>query len=132
MIKERKESLIEDLSYLDQDQIFEYIVDLGQKFTRQPEWASDDTKIPGCTSKLWLKHNVIAGNVTFETCSDSRIVDGTARLLISLVNNCCPADIVVELDELDSLPSVIGLSSQRRNGTSYLIARIKSIVRSCL
>jgi cysteine desulfuration protein SufE len=131
MIKLRKEKLLEDLGYLEQDQIFEYLIDHGQRFSSQPEWASDANKVPGCISRLWVGHDMSKNSLIFKVCSDSRLVDGTARVIVSLVDGCNPGDVVDELDELDSMPSVLGLSMQRRNGTSYLISCIKGIVRSC-
>ena len=131
MLKERKQSLLEDLSFLDPDQIFEFLIDQGRRFEGKPDWASDSNKVPGCISNLWLVHNLDDKLLHFDVCSDSRLVDGTARILVSLVDGCSPAQLVSELDELDSLPTVLGLSSQRRNGTSYLISRIKGIVKSC-
>ena len=129
MIKERIDNLVDDISVIDPDDLFQYLIDQGNKFRDIPDWASDANRVPGCMSRLWVKHEVIHRGLRFQTCSDSLIVDGAARIVTDIASGIPLDQARLEADELDRLPQILHLSMQRRNGMSNLINRVKQIIR---
>lgn len=129
MIKERIRNLVDDVSIIDPDDLFQYLMDRGERFRTVPSWASDANRIPGCMSRLWLEYHVTEQGLRFQTCSDSLMVDGTAKIVTDIVSDVPLAQARSEAGELDLLPQILNLSMQRRNGMSNLIGRVKQIIQ---
>lgn len=125
MIRKRLDELAQEFALIDQDDVFHYLVDRGEKFTDIPAWANDTNRVPGCVSRLWANIAVADGVVRARTRSDSILVDGTARVVAEIVDGVDPEVARQEMGELDRVPALLGLSSQRRNGLSNLITHIK-------
>lgn len=125
MIKERLDELAEQISLIDPDDVFHYLMDRGQRFSGVPEWANDTNRVPGCMSRLWANVDLVPTGIEITTCSDSLLVDGTARVVADIINGVPLEQARGSISELDRIPSLLGLSSQRRNGLANLIIRIR-------
>lgn len=106
---------------------YEYLIDLGKSLALvAPSDKSDDLLIKGCQSKLWLK-SVFDGNVvTYFADSDAIITKGIASLMIRVLSNHSPAEIVnAKLDFIDQIGLREHLSPTRANGLLSLIKQMK-------
>jgi len=125
------EEIVEDFSWLESwDDRYGYLVDLGRRLPpMDPADKTDETRIEGCQSGVWIKIKP-AGSppvLTFTGDSDSAIVKGLVSIVISLVNGRSPQQIL----DLD-IPGFFGqlnlenhLSPTRKTGLNEMIKSIK-------
>lgn len=129
------DELVENFSLLDDwEDRYAYVIDLGKKLEPMPEAEkTEDTKVRGCMSQVWLVHEPVARDgetrLHFRADSDAFIVKGLIAVLLELYNNRRPAEIL-ETDAVDTLAR-LGLSNHlspnRRNGFVAMVERIKAI-----
>ncbi len=92
----------------------------------------DINKINGCTSQAWVVGNINGDETyTFKTDSDSLIVKGLLLILEKIFTNQPTKDILAI--NSDGILCAVGLektiTSQRTNGFSSAVEKIKSIVK---
>ena len=108
---------------------YAHIIDLGKA---NPPLAADErseeTRVRGCASQVWLVSDVLDGRLTVRAESDAMIVSGLIALLVRLysgqsVDEILAFDVETFLDEI----GVSGaLTAQRSNGLASMIVRIRS------
>ncbi len=106
---------------------YEYLIDLGKSLPliAQSE-KSDNLLIKGCQSKLWLKSSFDGNLVSFFADSDAIITKGIAALMIRVLNNQSPSEILnANLDFINSIGLKEHLSPTRANGLVSLIKQMK-------
>ena len=106
---------------------YEYLIDLGKSLPliTQSE-KSDNLLIKGCQSKLWLKSSFDGNLVNFFADSDAIITKGIAALMIRVLNNQSPSEILsANLDFINSIGLKEHLSPTRANGLVSLIKQMK-------
>ena len=84
-----KEQLLKNFSRCnDWEEKYLYIIELGNRFCHLSEQeCSDDKRVIGCQSKVWLDVQVEEDLVKLSGNSDTVIVKGLVALLILLTNN---------------------------------------------
>ena len=92
----------------------------------------DINKINGCTSQAWVVGSINADDTyTFKTDSDSLIVKGLLLILEKIFTEKSAKDILAA--NSDGILQAVGLektiTSQRTNGFSSALEKIKSIVK---
>ena len=92
----------------------------------------DINKINGCTSQAWVVGNINPDDTyTFKTDSDSLIVKGLLLILEKIFTEKSAKDILAT--NSDGILRAVGLektiTSQRINGFSSALTKIKSIVK---
>ncbi len=86
---------------------------------------TDDVKVKGCQSQVWLLARIEEGKVFFRGDSDALIVKGLVGLLIRMYSGLTPAEILaLKPDFLKELGFESHLSPSRANG---LFAMAKQI-----
>ena len=93
------------------------------------EEKSDDYRVHGCESKVWLLGSVEDGHWQFRAASDARLIRGLVALLLARVNGLSAA----QLQQVD-LPGwfeQLGLSRQlspsRSNGLNAVLQRMREM-----
>lgn len=131
------DDLIDNFDLFDDwEEKYKYIIDLGKKLPDMPEAEkSEDNKVRGCMSQVWLTSHDNADDPTllsFNADSDAFIVKGLIAVLMIIFNNKS-ADDIASIDAI-SILSEIGLdhhlSPNRRNGLVAMVERIKFIAAS--
>ncbi|MGE0050044.1 MAG: SufE family protein, partial [Arcobacter sp.] len=98
-IEERVEEIKEDLDFFDDELAkYEYIIDLGKKL----EEFNEADKIPanivhGCTSQVWLTHEIKDGKMYFHGTSDAIIVKGLVYMILKIFSGAT----IQELKDID-------------------------------
>ena len=96
-----------------------------------PELLTDDRKVPGCLSGLWLHGSFGDGVCTFTAKSESDMVQGIASFICDLYSNRSPAEI---LSIGDAMVQVLGLerllSTTRKRAVSSTVSYILYTARS--
>ncbi|BFM50151.1 SufE family protein [Marinomonas sp. THO17] len=106
---------------------FKTLVDLSKSLIRlSPEDKTEENKIKGCESAVWLIENKQDGVCHFRADSDAKLMRGVLVALLSLVNGKSKEDIQA-MDLANALTELnLGsyLTSSRSNGVLAILDRI--------
>lgn len=126
-IDEKQDEIIDEFSGIDDwmDR-YGYIIDLGNQLPAIDEkYKTPEHLIEGCQSRVWLNADYIDGKVHFTADSDAIIVKGIISLLISVLNDHTPDEILAsDLRFIDAIGLSQHLSPTRSNG---LLAMVKQM-----
>jgi cysteine desulfuration protein SufE len=127
-INEIQNELIEDFSFFeDWMSKYEYIIQLGKELPLiNDAYKTDDLLIKGCQSRVWLHADYQDGKVVFTADSDAIITKGLVSLMIKVLSNQQPKDIVnSELYFIDEIGLKEHLSPTRANGLVSMVKQMK-------
>ncbi|GED22487.1 SufE family protein [Halomonas halmophila] len=105
---------------------YQYIIDLGKQLPTFPdEWKTEERKIQGCQSNVWMHHQRDGDSLHFQAISDAAIVSGLIAVLMRIYNDRRPQDI---RDTSPHFLTDLGLdkhlSPTRSNGLHSMLERI--------
>jgi cysteine desulfuration protein SufE len=128
-IKELQDEVIEEFDGLD-DWMDKYqmLIDLGNDLEPLEErYKTPENIIEGCQSRVWVQCDYVDGRLQLSADSDALIVKGIIALLIRVLNNQTPADILgSELYFIDRIGLRDHLSPTRSNGLLAMIKQIRA------
>ena len=106
---------------------YSYLIELGNELKDlDPREKTDQYLIKGCQSRVWLIPEFMNGRILFRGESDAVIVKGLVALLLRVVSNQTPQDIInTELHFVDAIGLRQHLSPTRSNGLLAMIKQIK-------
>ena len=82
----------------DWDQRYRYLIELGEKLLPMPgALKTNENKVKGCMSQVWIHAIIDDGRVKFDGDSDTSVIKGILALLISL----CDGLSVKQIQDLD-------------------------------
>ncbi|MGB1361500.1 MAG: SufE family protein [Alphaproteobacteria bacterium] len=122
-------NLIEDFSFFDTwEEKYEYIIDMGKKLPPMDDaLKTDETKVKGCMSQVWLVGFNDGDKITFVADSDAIIVKGLIGLLMKIFNGATKQEI--NNTDINDLFAKLGLDKNlagtRRNGLASMVNKIK-------
>lgn len=126
-INEIQDEIIEEFNEFD-DWMDKYqlLIDLGsEQEPLEAQYKTEQNLIDGCQSRVWLQADYNDGRIQFRAESDALIVKGIITLLIKVVNNQTPDDILnADLYFIEQIGLKEHLSPTRSNG---LLAMIKQM-----
>lgn len=127
-INEIQDEIIEDFSALD-DWMDRYalIIEMGNSLPAMNEEDKTPTNIiEGCQSRVWITAKMQDGKIQFEGESDAIIVRGIVSLLLRVLNNQSPQDIVAsDLYFIKEIGLQEHLSPTRSNGLVSMLRQMK-------
>jgi cysteine desulfuration protein SufE len=106
---------------------YEYIIDLGKDLPLiEADKKTDDRLIQGCQSRVWVAAEFENNRIQFTADSDAIITKGIINLLIRVLSNQSPEDIVKsELYFIGKIGLQEHLSPTRANGLLEMVNRLK-------
>ena len=126
-INERQDEIIDEFSGLDDwmDR-YQLLIDLGSELQPLPEeQKTEQNLIDGCQSRVWLQADYRDGRLFFTAESDALIVKGIVALLIRVLSDATPKQIIdADLYFIDAIGLREHLSPTRSNG---LVAMVKQM-----
>jgi len=126
-INERQDEIIDEFTGLDDwmDR-YQLLIDIGNDMEPLPEqYKTDQNLIDGCQSRVWLQADYHDGRIFFAAESDALIVKGIVSLLIRVLSNATPQEIIdADLYFIDQIGLKDHLSPTRSNG---LVAMVKQM-----
>ncbi|MBG15145.1 MAG: Fe-S metabolism protein SufE [Crocinitomicaceae bacterium] len=128
-IRELELEIVDEFSiYENWMEKYEYIIELGKDLPLiQDEFKTDNYIIKGCQSRVWVHANYIDGKVFFTADSDAIITKGIIALLIKVLSNQSPEDILsAKLNFIDQIGLTSHLSPTRANGLLGMVKQIKN------
>jgi len=128
-IEEIEREIVEEFSLFDSwDDRYEYIIDLGKKLPPLEEkYRTDENKVRGCQSTVWLGAELEDGRVFFQGDSNSTIVKGLISLLIRVLSGQTPDAIInAKLDFINGIGMTSHLAQTRSNGLLAMVKGMKN------
>ena len=128
-INELQDEVIEEFALFDDwMEKYEYIIDLGKDLPLIEEAKkTEDRLIHGCQSRVWVEAEVLDDRMCFTADSEAIITKGIISLLIRVLSNQTPENIVKsELYFIGKIGLQEHLSPTRANGLVGMINRLKS------
>lgn len=128
-IEERQQEVIEEFEGFD-DWMDKYqlLIDLGGEQRPLPaEYKTESNLIDGCQSRVWLQADLTPeGKIHFQAESDALIVKGIVTLLIRVLDNQSPDDILeADLHFIEDIGLKEHLSPTRSNGLLAMMKQMK-------
>jgi cysteine desulfuration protein SufE len=123
-----QDEIIEDFNLFDNwEDKYAYIIELGKKLPLLEEkYKTDEFKIKGCQSNVWVKSFFEEGKVFFQADSDAMIVKGLVSLLLKVLSNQTPDEISkAHLYFIEKIGMAQNLSMTRANGLASMIKQMK-------
>ena len=127
-IKEAEEKIIGEFSYFeDWMDKYIYIIELGKSLPLiDPQYKTDEYRIEGCQSNVWLQAEYRDNRLHFTADSDAIITKGIINLLIRVLSDRTPQEILsADLSYIDAIGLKKHLSPTRSNGLLAMIQQIK-------
>ncbi len=127
-INEIQDEIVEEFSDFDDwmDR-YQLLIDLGSEQAPLPEqYKNEQNLIDGCQSRVWLQADLVDGRIHFQAESDALIVKGLVALLIRVLDNQTPADILsADLYFIEKIGLSEHLSPTRSNGLLAMLKQMK-------
>ncbi len=110
---------------------YQYLIDLGRKLPSFPEeWKTEEHRLHGCQSMVWIVPQGNAQKLDFHAISDSAIVSGLIYLALRVYSGRTASEIIVtEPDYIADIGLAKHLSPTRSNGLASLLAFIRDTAR---
>lgn len=127
-IQETEQQIINEFSFFeDWMDRYNYIIELGKSLPMiDDKYKTDQYLISGCQSKVWLYADIREGKVIFSADSDAIITKGIVNLLIRVLSNQTPQEILdAPLAYIDAIGLKEHLSPTRSNGLVSMIKQMK-------
>ncbi len=105
---------------------YEHVIDLGKQLPEFPEeWKTEQNKIQGCQSQVWLHMRLEDGKVLIDGISDAAIVSGLVAIVLRVYAGQAPQDILnAKPDFIKDIGFTDHLSPTRSNGLHSMLRTI--------
>lgn len=102
---------------------YQYLIDLGRRLPAFPEeWKTEQNRLLGCQSKVWIVPHEQDGKLFFSAISDSSIVSGLVYLALRVYSGRSREEIrATAPDFVQAIGLSKHLSPTRSNGFSALL-----------
>ena len=113
--------------FSDWSERYQYLIDLGRKLPPFPgEWKTEEHRLLGCQSMVWIVPRGNAARLDFDAVSDSAIVSGLIFLALRVYSGRSAADILATApDYIADIGLAKHLSPTRSNGLAALLTFIR-------
>lgn len=111
---------------------YQYLIDLGRKLPPFPEaLKTEEHKVQGCQSQVWLVASGDAQRLDFQAISDSAIVSGLIALLLRVYSGRSAQEVLdTEPRYIEAIGLAKHLSPTRSNGLAAMLQTIKAHARA--
>jgi len=130
---EAEQAIAEEFSFFgDWSERYQYLIDLGRKLPPFPvEWQTEENRLLGCQSKVWIVAEGDASRLDFRAISDSSIVSGLVYLALRVYSGRSAAEILATpADYIAQIGLAKHLSPTRSNGLAALLGFIRDKARA--
>ena len=113
---------------------YQYLIDLGRKLPPFPEeWKTDEHRLRGCQSMVWIVAEGDAQRLDFRAISDSAIVSGLIYLALRVFSGRSAQEILAtNADYMEAIGLAKHLSPTRTNGLAALLQFIRAHAQDAL
>lgn len=128
-IKAAERELVEEFAFLgDWMERYQYLIELGRALPPLSDAeCTDEYRLAGCQSQVWLHSEVRDGHLYFRANSDAAIVAGLIAVLLRLYSGRTPGEILQgEPRFVAELGLDQHLSPTRSNGLAAMLGAIRA------
>lgn len=128
-IQQKQEKLIGEFTKLsDWEERYARIIKMGKELpSMSDDLKTEENRIKGCQSQVWLFARLEKGCVFYEADSDATIVRGLAALMVHVFSGHTPDEILASsTDFIQEIGLMKNLSQSRANGLGSLVKQIKN------
>ena len=106
---------------------YQYLIDLGRKLPVFPdEWKTEEHRLHGCQSMVWIVAEGDRDRLDFHAISDSAIVSGLIYLALRVYSGRSAAEIAgTDADYIADIGLAKHLSPTRSNGLAAMLGFIR-------
>lgn len=106
---------------------YNYLIEISKDLPLvDSKFKTTEYIIQGCQSKVWVNAEYVDGKVVYTADSDAIITKGIITLLIRVLSNRTPQEIMkAELEFIDQIGLRENLSPTRANGLLAMIKQMK-------
>ena len=126
----------DDFAFLDDwEDKYRYVIELGKSLPEMPDTAkTEDNKVRGCVSQVWLQTSQSNGVLHFTGDSDAMIVRGLVAILLAIYQDRTPQQVLATdaREIFNELGLKDHLTPQRSNGFASMVGRIQSDAQDAL
>ncbi len=129
-LHDAQDEIIAEMSGLaDRLDQYEYLIAQGKALQAPDEGIrTDEYAIRGCQASVWVRADLVGGRLHLSADSDALINRGIIALLLRVLDNRPPAEILdADLYFLDRTGLRTQLSPARANGLGSLVKRIREL-----
>ena len=123
------ETLIDDFSFLDNwEDRYKYLIELGAALPRfTDEQKTEEWKVPGCQSQVWIIPHFEGNRIHFEGDSDAIIVRGIIAVVLEIFKDKTAQEILdIDVEEIfDKMGLQEHITPNRRSGMLSMVDKIK-------
>ncbi len=127
-IREKEQQFIDDFNELgDWFLQYEYLIEMICGMAELPEaLRTDETRVAGCQSGVWLAMEFKDGRVRIRAHSDALIIRGILAVVVSLLDGRTPEEICAyEMRFIDETPLKEQMSTDRFRGMAAVACEIR-------
>lgn len=127
-IADIQQEIVDEFALFDTwEEKYEYLIDMGKKLAPIDEqYRTEENKIKGCQSQVWMHSSLNNGRVVFQADSDAMIVKGLVSMLVRVFSNQSPSAIVdAPVTFIDDIGMTSHLAQTRSNGLRAMLKQIK-------
>ena len=124
-----QQDIVEEFAFFsDWTERYQYLIDLGKQLPPFPdEWKTEEYRVHGCQSMVWLVPSGNASQMHFAAASDSAIVSGLIALVLRVYSDRSAAEIVAtEPSFIQQIGLAKHLSPTRSNGLAAMLVKLKA------
>jgi cysteine desulfuration protein SufE len=106
---------------------YQMLIDMGsEQPPLEAQYKTEQNLIDGCQSRVWLQADLVDGKVQFRAESDALIVKGIVALLVRVLSDHTPQEILdADLYFIDRIGLREHLSPTRSNGLGAMLKQMK-------
>ena len=126
---EAEQAIVEEFAFFDDwSERYQYLIDLGKRLPALPEeFKTEENRLQGCQSMVWIVPEGDAGRLDFRAISDSTIVSGLIYLALRVYSGRSAKEILATPpDYISKIGLSRHLSPTRSNGLAALLAFIQN------
>ena len=132
---EAQKAIIEEFAFFsDWSERYQYLIDLGKKLPDlKQEWKTEEHRLHGCQSMVWIVPEGNKDKLVFNAISDSTIVSGLIFLALRVYSGRSAEEIMnTAPDYISQIGLAKHLSPTRSNGLKSLLQFIQQTAHSAL
>ena len=130
---EAQAAIAEEFGFFgDWSERYQYLIDLGRKLPAFPEeWKTEEHRLLGCQSMVWIVPEGDADKLVFHAISDSAIVSGLIYLALRVYSGRSATEILAtDPDYVSAIGLAKHLSPTRSNGLAAMLAFIRDTAQT--
>ncbi len=127
-LSDRQKQVVSEFSGLaDWEDRYKKLIEIGKALPTLPDIKkTEDAKVKGCQSQVWMHASLENGRVIFAADSDALLVRGLVALLLRVYSGCTPDEIIsTPPDFVKEIGLESKLSPSRANGLYSMIKQMK-------